>query len=74
MPAWIGKLLAPIFLALGEFLLSKGKSFIAWLQLQEKIKDELKENTKRAEEYQKVVDKPDSTREERRRAEDDLLS
>ena len=38
-----------------------------------KEREELKENKKKAEDYQKVVDSP-ASREERKRAEDDLLS
>jgi|688.fasta_scaffold1391725_2 hypothetical protein len=38
-----------------------------------KERKELKENEKKAEDYQKIVDSP-ANREERRRAEDDLLS
>jgi hypothetical protein len=70
MPGWLESFLIKLFLALGGMLLSKGKIKAEnWLSLQE----ELGNNTKKAEDYQKVVDKPDSTREERRRAEDDLL-
>lgn len=38
-----------------------------------KEREELKENKKKAEDYHRVVDSP-ANREERRRAEDDLLS
>lgn len=71
MPGWLESFLIKLFLALGSMLLSKGKIKAEnWLSVQA----ELKENEKKADEYQKVVDKPNSTREDRRRAEDDLLS
>jgi hypothetical protein len=71
MPGWLESFLIKLFLALGSMLLSKGKIKVeGWLA----IEAELKANTKKAEDYQKVVDKPDATREERQRAEDDLLS
>ena len=38
------------------------------------LKSEMANNVKKAEAYDKVVNDPKSTREDRRRAEDDLLS
>lgn len=46
-----------------------GKEISAYL----KEREELKQNKKKADDYQKIVDSP-ASREERRRAEDDLLS
>lgn len=71
MPGWLESFLIKLFISLGNHLVSKGiVKAEKWINVQA----ELAANEKKAGEYQKVVDKPDSTREERRRAEDDLLS
>lgn len=71
MPGWIEKFLIALFVALGERLFAKGEAYAkSWKSL----RDELSQNEKKANEYQGVVDNPESTREDRRRAEDDLLS
>ena len=51
-----------------------GKQLMAWGLLEAEDIQRVETKIKAAKEYQKVVDKPDNTREERRRAEDDLLS
>ena len=63
--------LVSLCMAILESLLAKGtKAFKHYLEL----KKELEKNAKQASEYQKVVNKNPSTREERRKAEDDALS
>ena len=66
---------------LESFLVALAKSIITYyadkagLEIFDYLKQqkELKENKKKAEDYQKVVDSP-AGREERRKAEDDLLN
>lgn len=57
-------------MAILEKLINKGTQ--EWVKY-EALREELSHNKKKAEDYQKVVDKP-STREERREAEDNLLN
>jgi len=58
-------------MAILEKLLVKGsKAFDRWLDL----KKELETNEKNAKAYDKVVKDPNATREDRKRAEDSLLS
>lgn len=51
-----------------------GKQLALWGLLKASEIVELERKLKKAREYQKVVNKPGNTREERRSAEDDLLS
>lgn len=62
--------LVALCMAILEKLITKGTQ--EWLKY-EALREELSRNKKKAEDYQKVVDKP-STREERREAEDNLLN
>ena len=66
MTGWFEQFLIKLFIALGEYLFSKGSKYFKQWQ-------DFKENSKLAEKYQGVVDNPDSTREDRRKIEDDLL-
>ena len=62
----IEKFLIKFFIALGEHLAAKGLiKAQEWIAYKERIGE--------AEDYSKVVDKPNSSREERRRAEDEFL-
>ena len=51
-----------------------GKQLAAWGMIKAQEIYDLEMKLKKAREYKKTVDKPDNTREERRRAEDDFLS
>lgn len=51
-----------------------GKQLAAWGLVKAQEIYDLEMKLKKAREYKKTVDKPDNTREERRSAEDDLLS
>lgn len=51
-----------------------GKQLVAWGLLKGEELIAIEKRIQEAREYQKVVDKPGNTREERRRAEDDFLS
>ena len=51
-----------------------GKQLAAWGMIKAQEIYDLEMKLKKAREYKKAVDKPDNTREERRRAEDDFLS
>lgn len=51
-----------------------GKQLAAWGLVKAQEIYDLEMKLKKAREYKKTVDKPDNTREERRRAEDDFLS
>lgn len=62
--------LVALCMAILEKLINKGTQ--EWVKY-EALREELSHNKKKAEDYQKVVDKP-STREERREAEDNLLN
>lgn len=64
-------LLINILLAVLEKLIVKGT--IAFQKYME-LKAALEENEKKAQDYQKVVDDPKATREDRKKAEDELLS
>lgn len=67
MPGWLESFLIALFLAVGKKLAARGLILVEELvAIETKIK--------KAKEYQKIADKPDNTREERRRAEDDFLS
>ena len=55
---------------LKEFLI---KGSTAWFKYEE-LKKELEKNKEKADKYQSVVDNNDATREDRRKAEDELLS
>lgn len=46
----------------------------AWFRQDKKVDKQNVEAEKAATDYQKVVDKPEATREERRRAEDDFFN
>lgn len=61
--------LVALCMAILEKLITKGTQ--EWLKY-EALREELSRNKKKAEDYQKVVDKP-SNRDDRRKAEDDLL-
>lgn len=62
--------LVALCMAILEKLITKGTQ--EWLKY-EALREELSRNKQKADDYQKVVDKP-STREERREAEDNLLN
>jgi len=67
MPGWFEAFLIKLFFAVGEELTAKGLLKIEeWNDIRMKVE--------KARDYKKVVDKPNNTREERRRAEDDFLS
>ena len=67
MGIWFDQFLIKLFFALGDILVSKGKVKIErWL--------EYREAHKKAEAYDKVVDDPNASREDREKAEDDLGS
>ena len=51
-----------------------GKQLAVWGMIKAQEIYDLEMKLKKAREYKKAVDKPDNTREERRRAEDDFLS
>lgn len=51
-----------------------GKQLAVWGLIKAQEIYDLEMKLKKAREYKKTVDKPDNTREERRRAEDDFLS
>ena len=58
--------LIKLFFALGDRLITEGSEYFQnWL--------DLKEAVERARKYKEVVDKPVNTREERRKAEDELM-
>lgn len=71
MSAWIEKLL----LNLAWMLLERAAQR-AGKELQEYLDErkELEQNKRKAKDYDKIVRKPDTTREDRRKAEDDLLN
>lgn len=62
--------LVALCMAILEKLITKGTQ--EWVKY-EALREELSRNKQKADDYQKVVDKP-STREDRRKAEDDLLN
>lgn len=61
--------LVSLCMAILEKLITRGTQ--EWVKY-EALRDELARNKQKADDYQKVVDKP-STREDRKKAEDDLL-
>lgn len=64
-------LLVGLCMAILEKIIDKGsKAFVAYLLLRE----ELAKNDKESQKYKSVVNDPTATREQRRKAEDDLLS
>lgn len=67
MPGWLESLLVSLALAVLEKLLKQGSEAAnKFLELRKAIE--------KARKYQKVVDSPINSREERRHAEDDFLS
>lgn len=64
--AMLESLLIKLFFALGDRLITEGSEYFQnWL--------DLKEAVEKARKYKEVVDKPGNTREERRKAEDELM-
>ena len=69
--ATLTNILVQLLVALLGIYIPKGT---AAYQKWSALNDELAQNKKRADEYDKVVDNPNSTREERERAEDSIGS
>jgi len=67
MPGWLESLLIKLIFALGDVLIAKGSKYYAkWSDMREAIK--------KADKYEEVINNPDSSLEDRLRAEDDLLN
>ena len=68
MPGWLESFLISLFITIGDRLVAKGM-----LKAEEFAKT--RAEIEKAREYQKIVDKPGgASREERRKAEDDMYS
>lgn len=68
MSGWLESFLISLFIAIGDRLVAKGM-----LKAEEFLKT--KAEIEKAREYQKIIDKPGgASREERRKAEDDMYS
>lgn len=68
-------MLAKIGTFILDYILKRAWSWLsAWFRVEKKTKAQEQEAVKAADEFQKVVNDPTKSREERRRAEDDFLN
>jgi len=67
MASWLDSIIISLFLTIAKRLVVKG--LLEGFRIVQ-----LEGDIRKAREYQKTVDNPEATREDRRRAEDDLLN